>query len=321
MASVGEHDDTQVVGRRHGQFVQSIGWRSAVSVAEGGEHGPAPRPFELPRCPLQRMAQRHPIERIAQMYPPPVVPAGISGGAQEHREEHSAEMSHGTPPGSRRAIRRQTASRAVRFTLLDEHPRKAHDRARRGRLVGPNATTLLQAWSRGDRAAAEQLFPLIYGELRRRAAAHLRGARRLRTLQPTALVHEVYLRLLEQQTTWQSRAHFLAISSQLMRRVLVDHARRAGRAKRFGGIRVTFDEQLACGDTPGLVDCLALDEALTRLAAIDDRKARIAELRFFGGLSIPETAHVLRTSTATIEREWRTARAWLYAALRLGETA
>ena len=152
-------------------------------------------------------------------------------------------------------------------------------------------TALLAAWSAGDSAAGEQLFPVIYGELRRRAAAHLRDERGDHTLQPTALVHEVYLRLLGQDATWQNRAHFFAVSARLMRRVLLDHARRAGRTKRFGGcIRLSIDG-LAAPDTPvAMIDCLAIDAALTRLSSFDQRKARIAELRFFAGLSTPETA-------------------------------
>jgi RNA polymerase sigma factor (TIGR02999 family) len=177
-------------------------------------------------------------------------------------------------------------------------------------------TALLQAWTAGDTAAGEQLFPLIYAELRRRAAAHLRRERTDHTLQPTALVNEAYLRLLRQRVSWESRAHFLGIASQLMRRILVDHARRAGRVKRAGGIlQVTLDEGLPALDGPPRLDCLALDAALTKLAAVDDRKARIAELRFFGGLSLPETAHVMRLSVATVEREWRTTRAWLHSVL------
>lgn len=188
-----------------------------------------------------------------------------------------------------------------------------------GRLVeGPNVTALLAAWSAGDSAAAEQLFPLIYSELRRRAAAQLRRERPGHTLQPTALVHEAYLRLLGQHASWENRAHFYAVSSRLMRRVLIDHARRVRRLKRFGGcVKVTVEEP-AAREGPSLLDCLALDDALTRLASIDERKARIAELRFFGGLSTTETAHVVGVSTATVEREWRTTRAWLYRDLNRG---
>jgi RNA polymerase sigma factor (TIGR02999 family) len=175
------------------------------------------------------------------------------------------------------------------------------------------------AWTGGDAAAGEQLFPLVYSELRRRAAAHLRRERAGHTLQPTALVNEAYLRLLQQRATWQNRAHFFGIASQLMRRVLVDHARRAGRAKRDGGLHLALEDQVAAHEGPSPLDCLALDAALTRLAAVDERKARIAELRFFGGLTLPETAHVLGLSVATIEREWRTTRAWLYTALKAGE--
>jgi RNA polymerase sigma-70 factor, ECF subfamily len=177
-------------------------------------------------------------------------------------------------------------------------------------------TTLLRAWSEGDEAARDRLLGLVYVDLRRRAAAHLRRERRNHTLQPTGLVHEAYLRLVEQPgVAWQNRAHFLAIASRMMRRILIDHARRGRMAKRSGRwAQVELSESLA-GTLPPDIDVLALHEALNRLDDFDPRKSRIAELRFFGGLSLQEMAHVLDISVATAERDWQAARAWLFHAL------
>jgi RNA polymerase sigma factor (TIGR02999 family) len=182
-------------------------------------------------------------------------------------------------------------------------------------MTPPDVTTLLHAWRDGDAAARDEVIPLVYQELRRRAAAHLRHERPGRTLQPTALVHEAYLRLVRQDhADWQNRAQFFAVASQMMRRILVDRARRRKMAKRSGRwARVTLDDRPAT-DEAG-VDVLDLDRALTRLATLDPRKTQIAELRFFGGLSLAETGTALGLSVATVEREWQTARAWLYAAL------
>jgi RNA polymerase sigma factor (TIGR02999 family) len=180
----------------------------------------------------------------------------------------------------------------------------------------PDVTTLLRAWSEGDIGARDQLVPVVYEELHRRAAAYLRRERRDHTLQPSALVNEAYLRLVDQRTAWQSRAHFLGIAAQMMRRVLVDHARRGKMMKRSGGwVRVTLDDRVAEMPAPD-VDLLDLDAALTRLSTFDPRKSQIAELRFFGGLSLEEVGHSLGLSIATVEREWQAARAWLYAALK-----
>jgi RNA polymerase sigma factor (TIGR02999 family) len=156
-------------------------------------------------------------------------------------------------------------------------------------------------------------MPLIYDELRAIAARAMRRERVEHTLQPTALVHEAFLRLADRPgLSWQSRAHFLNIAAQAMRRILVDHARHRRRAKRHGGDRVTYDEVLLARDregrTPDLVD---LDKALARLASIDPRKERVVELRFFAGLSVEETARVLEISEATVKREWQFAKAWL----------
>jgi RNA polymerase sigma factor (TIGR02999 family) len=178
-------------------------------------------------------------------------------------------------------------------------------------------TELLRAWSRGDAAAQDELLPLIYQELRRRAAAQLRRERRGHTLQPTALVHEAYLRLVDQDVAWKSRAHFFSLASEMMRRVLVDHARGRKADKRAGGTRVELDEALAISEERD-VDLVLLDQALAELSDLDPRHGRIVELRFFGGLTLEETASVLGISPATVKREWTLARAWLYGRLKRG---
>lgn len=183
-------------------------------------------------------------------------------------------------------------------------------------MTQPDVTTLLRAWSLGDPTARDELVPLVYSDLHRRAAAYLRRERAGHLLQPTALVHEAYLRLVDQRSAvWQNRAQFLAVASQIMRRILIDHARAMKVAKRSGALaRVSLAEGLAEAAPPD-VDALDLDIALTRLAEFDHRKSRIAELRFFGGLTLAEIGHVLGISVATVEREWQVARAWLYAAV------
>ena len=171
---------------------------------------------------------------------------------------------------------------------------------------------LLQAWGQGDLQAREDLVPLVYQQLRRRAAAYLRRERREHTLQPTALVNEAYIRLMGQQrVTWLNRAQFFGVASQIMRRILVDHARERPAAKRPGGVRVTLDDGMR---TVPPLDCelLMLDDALQELASLDERQAHIVELKYFGGLSEEEVAAVLSLSRATITREWQSARAWLY---------
>ena len=178
-----------------------------------------------------------------------------------------------------------------------------------------DVTALLQAWTGGDIDARDRLATVVYQELRRRAGAYLRRERVGHTLQPTALVHEVFLLLVKQdRTAWQNRAQFFGVASQMMRRLLVDRARARNMAKRSGRwARVTLDEEMAQGQAE--VDVLDLDHALSALAAFDARKSQVAELRFFGGLSLKETGHVLGISVATVEREWQAARAWLYARL------
>lgn len=185
-----------------------------------------------------------------------------------------------------------------------------------------DVTALLGEWSRGDREALDRLLPLVYGELRRVAVRQLRRERVGHTLQPTALVHETYLRLVDQRhADWQSRAHFFGVAAQVMRRILVDHARRHGANKRGGDVhRVSIDDtQIA--DTPRDVSILALDRALVRLQEIDQGLASIVELRAFAGLTIEEAAHVLKVSPATAKREWRTAKAWLARELKADQHA
>ena len=165
--------------------------------------------------------------------------------------------------------------------------------------------------------AAPNVIQADRDDLRRRAAAYLRRERPDHTLQPTALVHETFVRLVDQrQVAWQNRAQFLAIASQMMRRILVDHARRRGMAKRSGRwFQVDLNDQIDPASEKDL-NILALNDLLTRLAEFDSRKSRVVELRYFGGLSLEETAHVLEVSPATVDREWRAARAWLYSQLK-----
>jgi RNA polymerase sigma factor (TIGR02999 family) len=183
-------------------------------------------------------------------------------------------------------------------------------------------TQLLQRWQGGDKDALEQLLPLIYNELRRLARRHLRRERADHTLAATGLVHEVYLRLAGgADWQWQNRVHFYAVSAQLMRRVLVDHARSRNAAKRGGSvIKVSLDE----ARDPAIEsadDLVALDDALKELEKLDPRKSRIVDLRFFGGLTLEETAEVLGVSTPTVVKETRLARAWLYNQIAVGRGA
>lgn len=184
---------------------------------------------------------------------------------------------------------------------------------------GESLTGMLQAWAKGDLEARDRLLPIIYDELRREAAHQLRGERTGHTLQPTALVHEVYLRLAQpRRVPWRSRAEFFAAAAQAMRRILVDHARKRAASKRAGNwTRIELAADVAIEGNREL-DLLALDDALDRLAELDPRHARIVELRFFGGLSVVETASVLKISTATVKRDWSFACAWLHR--RLEET-
>lgn len=180
-------------------------------------------------------------------------------------------------------------------------------------ISSPGAVTaLLRAWSDGNEAALEQLTPLVEAELRRLARTYMRRERRGHTLQTTALLNEAFVRLTGARSIgWQDRAHFLGIAARLMRRVLVDHARARGYRKRGGGVqRVTLNDGLIASPEPAL-DVIALDRALEALAAVDARKSRVIELRFFGGLSVEETAEVLHVSPDTVKRDWRLAKLWL----------
>jgi RNA polymerase sigma-70 factor (ECF subfamily) len=182
-------------------------------------------------------------------------------------------------------------------------------------MAAPTAqhvTRLLHAWSHGKDAALEELLPIVHQELRRLARRYMAGERTGHTLQTTALVNEAYLRLVNsRQVNWQNRAHFFAISAQLMRRILVDYARTRGYQKRGGGVpKVTLDEALMGPQEKGH-DLVALDDALKTLAGVDLRKSKVVELRFFGGLSVEESAEVLKVSPDTVLRDWRLAKAWL----------
>lgn len=182
-------------------------------------------------------------------------------------------------------------------------------------------TAILLAAGDGDRVAADRLLPLVYDELHAQAERFLGRERRGHTLQPTALVHEAYLRLVDQtRVKWESRVHFLAVASTMMRRVLVNHAKARSRQKRAGdALRLTLDEALAA-ESPRELDLVALDEALERLAALDPQQARLVELRFFAGMTAPEAAQALGVSERTVHREWALAKAWLHAEVRKGDT-
>jgi RNA polymerase sigma factor (TIGR02999 family) len=178
--------------------------------------------------------------------------------------------------------------------------------------VDPTVSDLLQRWRNGESGALDQLMPRVYGELHALARRQLQGERSDHTLQTTALVHEAYLRLVGSDVHWEGRVHFLAVAAQTMRRVLVDHARSRSRQRRGGGIRVvSIDDANPVAPEPAM-DLIVLDEALDRLAAFDGRKARAAELHYFGGMSYDETAAALGVSAATVHRELRVAKAWLY---------
>ncbi|CAN5293717.1 sigma-70 family RNA polymerase sigma factor [soil metagenome] len=175
-------------------------------------------------------------------------------------------------------------------------------------------TGMLRAWSDGKQEALDSLLPLVYDELHRQASRYLRRERRDHTLQTTALIHEAYLQLIDQrEVNWQNRAHFFGIAAQAMRRILVDYAKARHRTKRGGeGETLPFESATLAVSGEKSVNLEALDEALTRLAGFDERQASIVELRYFSGLSIEETAEVLRISPATVKTDWKSAKAWLY---------
>jgi RNA polymerase sigma factor (TIGR02999 family) len=198
--------------------------------------------------------------------------------------------------------------------ILAASPRDKESKANMSESASPpDITQMLQAWSDGKDEVLNQLMPLVYEELRRQAARYLRRERQDHTLQTTGLIHEAYLKLVDQrEVKWQSRTHFFAIAAQAMRRILVDYARSRQRAKRGGDdvrVSLTAAEKIVSDNQP--MDLIALDEALTRLAAIDQQSARVVELRYFSGLSLEETATILKISRATAAREWSMAQAWL----------
>jgi RNA polymerase sigma-70 factor, ECF subfamily len=179
-----------------------------------------------------------------------------------------------------------------------------------------SATQLLLSWSGGDRLALDQMLPLVYEELHRLAALYLSRERPDHTLQPTALVNEAYLRLINQrQVDWRNRAQFLGVAANMMRRILVNHARDRAAEKRAGDRERVSLSLVELSSNPSDVDLIALETALDKLTALDERKARVVELRFFGGLTMDEVAEVLEISRATVEREWSFARAWLFDAI------
>jgi RNA polymerase sigma factor (TIGR02999 family) len=184
----------------------------------------------------------------------------------------------------------------------------------------PDLTRLLVEWRTGNRDALDQLMPLVYRELQTLASRYLSRERAGHTLQATALVNEAYLKLIDQRNVqWQNRAHFLGIAARLMRRILIDHARRRGRAKRgSAATHITLVEGLAASE-PRDIDAIALDDALVALEKLDPQQAQMVELRFFGGLTVDETAEVLGISEGTVKREWRVAKAWLYRHIQTGE--
>lgn len=182
-----------------------------------------------------------------------------------------------------------------------------------------NVTGLLVAWGNGEEAARVAALDAVYAELRRLARGHLRRERAGHSLPPTALVHEAYVKLIDQtRVRWRSRAHFFAIAAQAMRRILVDHARTRAASKRGGGCTVPLVDDVPAPQPAPALDVLALDLALQRLAAIDPRQSRLVELRFFGGLTVEETADALGVAAITVKRDWALARAWLYRELQIG---
>lgn len=206
-----------------------------------------------------------------------------------------------------------TDAMAIRFARYCSEPNLT-SLNREDHLTGSSdVTTLLGQWSDGDTAALDRLLPLIYADLRQLAASYLRREAPGHTLQSTALVHEAFLRLVDQRNThWRNRAHFFGIAASMIRRILVDHARQQKAEKRGGNaVHLELDEAMAVADKKAF-DIVALDDALARLAELDERQSELIELRFFGGLSIEETAEVMKLSPATVKREWTVARAWLY---------
>jgi len=192
---------------------------------------------------------------------------------------------------------------------------------RAGDLGAEDITRLLEAWAGGDAEARDRLMPIVYGELRRRAASYLRRESGARTLQPTELVHETYLRLRRQSAGWKNRDHFFGVAAHLMRRILVDRARARKAAKRGGGLPLAFSDGMAPARSESVaVDVMEIDRALADLTALDGKQGRLVELRFFGGLTSEEAARALGISLATANREWAHAKAWLFRRLKAVST-
>jgi RNA polymerase sigma-70 factor, ECF subfamily len=186
-------------------------------------------------------------------------------------------------------------------------------------LTADNLTALLVEWHEGDEAALERLMPLVYDQLRGMAHRYVQRERDGHTLQTSALVNEAYLRLAGQKAVWQNRAHFFAVTARVMRHILIDHARRRRYAKHGGEARQVPIEEAATMSLERAAELIALDEALEELAKLDQRKSQVVELRYFGGLSLEETAEVLKISLMTVRRDWRAAKAWLYRRLKAEE--
>lgn len=204
----------------------------------------------------------------------------------------------------------KTAHRSEKFLIAPVYPLYFAEGRQKKMAGSEDVTVLLNGVGAGDKDAPGKLLELVYDDLRRLAASYLQNEHNAQTLQATALVHEAYLRLVDwQNVSWQNRAQFFAIAAQVMRRILVDHARAKGAQKRDFGQKVAFDDA-ASFTAEKEIDLLALNEVLVSLEGIDARQARIVELRFFGGLSLAETAHVLNTSETTVKREWAFAKAW-----------
>lgn len=183
-------------------------------------------------------------------------------------------------------------------------------------LTADNLTGLLVEWREGDQAALARLMPLVYDQLRRIAHRHVQRERDGHTLQTSALVNEAYLRLADQKVVWQNRAHFFAVTARVMRHILIDHARRRRYAKHGGDARQVSIEEAEAMSMERAAELIALEEALDELAQLDQRKSRVVELRYFGGLSLEETAEALDISLMTVRRDWRAAKAWLYRRLK-----
>jgi RNA polymerase sigma factor (TIGR02999 family) len=183
-------------------------------------------------------------------------------------------------------------------------------------LTADNLTGLLVEWREGDQAALDRLMPLVYDQLRRIAHRYVQRERNGHTLQTSALVNEAYLRLADQKVVWQNRAHFFAVTARVMRHILIDHARRRRYAKHGGDARQVSIDEAAAMSLERAAELIALEEALDELAQLDGRKSQVVELRYFGGLSLEETAETLNVSLMTVRRDWRAAKAWLYRRLK-----